>query len=213
MKQNNIFNSFSVKMSSFKDFILVSFFICFLGVADSVSSDNSKLIDDHADTTIFSDNRLEPSEINYPPPPADRMQLPQPIQAHIQIIVDFCNIDYYHEQVSKAKEALTGLRKAIPFYTKNYAGQVSFAKLNGIYVSLFGTYIDVFWEYLSPIQRRVNIVDEFLLQHRIMYNLPDGGGPEHLRFDWAKDLYTGLFCLTYGYTPPKYIASKLQKNK
>jgi len=43
-----------------------------------------------------------------------------------------------------------------------------------------------------------------------MYNLPDGGGSEYIKHDWARDIYKGLFCLAKGHLPQESIASKLQ---
>ena len=174
--------------------------------------DNSSPINDiPTDSyTVPLNNGTQPKRVNYPPPPDDRMQLPLPIQEHIQSIVSLCNVDSLEGQVYVAKQALTGLREAIPFYTRNYSEEVHVSILNDIYMNLFGIKIIVFWQYLSSTDRTVNIAGEFLLQHRLMYNLQDGAGPEYLRFDWARDLYTGLFCLTYGYAPPKSLANKLE---
>ena len=215
MKKDSIFKLFSVKISIFKVFIPVFFFlICFSTAADQEQVDGlSVATDDPVQTKedksfVLPDNGEKPIGIMY----LDvlerenlKKQVRAQIQVYIQDILDLCNIHSLPEQISHIEKTLESFRAL-----KDYSDQIRLLTYNDIYYSLFGTYIGVFWKYLNPEQRRVNIADEFLLQYQVMYNLQDGSGPEYLQYDWARDLYTGLFCLTHGYAPPASIASKLE---
>ena len=135
---------------------------------------------------------------SYPPPPADRETLPAPIQEYIQAIEDVCNIGSFklEDQKRYLRPILDGLKEAIAFYTTNYLRQTNPSRLNEIDYNLFNEHMEVFWDAIFVQNQRWLIAGEFLFQHRMMVQLPDGVGPEYIERDWAKKIYRGLHCLS-----------------
>ena len=138
---------------------------------------------------------------DYPPPPVDKSQLPEVIQSHLQAFADLCKLSAWNQQMPQLEAALNGLRKTIPFYLKYYFKQIDSLLLNDMYGHLFGSHMSFMWNHLSLEYRTTHLVDEFLKERVIMYNLSDGSGPEQFSHDWEHKVYRGLYCSSKGDLP------------
>ena len=138
---------------------------------------------------------------SYPPPPADGTTLPAPVQEYIQAIEDVCNIGSFKldDQKRYLKPILDGLKEAIAFYKTNYIRHIITSRLIEIEGNLFNEHMEAFWDAIFVQDQGWLIAGEFLRQRRMMYNLPDGAGPEYIEDDWAKKIYRGLYCLSHNH--------------
>ena len=143
-------------------------------------------------------------QITYPPPPADKHELPLPIQESIQAIEDVCKrVDSSFDQRKMyLKPILENLKSAIAFYKSNYFEQINPARLNEIHSDLFNIHMEVFWDAIYIKGQGWNIEEQFLLQHCMVSRLSSiEAGPKCIEYDWARKVYRGLYCLSRGRLP------------
>ena len=172
--------------SVLKSVVYFSILVIFTGFAIQVSSL-------HASEPLVSEEH-----ISYPPPPDDKMQFPPPVQQYIDDIEGLCDLDSIEEQVPQLKQSLEGLRRAVPFYLENYFREVDSLVLGEMYGHLFGPYMNLYWVRLNGTSRLDYLADGFLFEYRLMYNLPDGAEAKYITHDWAKKVYSGLYCYSKG---------------
>ncbi len=170
---------------------------------------------------------LEPAAVvtplKYPPPPADPTQLPAPVKKYVKMIADLCNTNDLSKQVPQLKKALNGLDKALPFYYENYSTRrVNSGDLREMHTHLLSgsRVLGGIWEDLNADpenwrvpntnpEKRFNAASWFLHDRIILYNLPDGAGPEFFSHDWEHQVYKGLYCISHDNPrPPKTSLAK-----
>ena len=148
---------------------------------------------------------------NYPPPPEDKSQLPDPVKSCIQMIANLCQHDEdgrltltLEEQAPLLQSALKGLRKALPYYINHYSKQVNSTNLRRIRSNVLnGTHIRVFWRRIST-SKRGDFAGHFLKQRTVSHNLESDAGPESFFQDWEYQIYNGLYCFSYENLPPAF---------
>ena len=142
-------------------------------------------------------------QINYPPPPANKHELPAPVQESIQAIEDVCQrVDSSFDQRRLyLKPILKNLKAAIAFYTENHFEQINPARLGEIDGHLFNIDMEVYWDMIYIEDKGANIEGEFLLQHCMVSRLSSRAGPKCIEYDWARKVYRGLYCLSRGRLP------------